>query len=119
MNDEDAAEGLGLFSLALGATEVMATKPLTEYFGLEKDYPTVKAFGLREIAAGAGILLAHRKGPWVWARVAGDVLDLAALGMGMVPGNRKRGRVAVAIGVVAAITALDVVVAKGLTDRGR
>ena len=37
----------------------------------------VRLYGAREIATGVGILLAWKRAPWVWARVAGDALDIA------------------------------------------
>ena len=43
----------------------------------------------------------------VWARVAGDVLDLAALGSGFTRDNPKKENLAFAFATVAGITALD------------
>lgn len=39
----------------------------------------VRACGAREIATGLAILLSKNPTPWLWARVGGDVLDIATL----------------------------------------
>jgi hypothetical protein len=118
MDDEQVAEGLGVFSIALGLTEAITPGGLGRPLGMENRKGVLRGFGLREVVAGVGILASRKKGPWVWARVAGDALDLAMLGTALTPKNPKRGRVALALAVVAAITVLDVVTARGLGERG-
>lgn len=39
----------------------------------------IRAYGVREIAKGVGILTSPNPTPWLWGRVAGDALDLATL----------------------------------------
>ena len=109
------ARGLGWFSIGLGATEVVAGRALGRSLGMEDQAGLLRLFGLREIAAGVGILQ-HEKptAPWLWARVGGDVLDLAALSAGLRSDNPKRGRVVAALGVIAAITVVDAAVASRL-----
>jgi hypothetical protein len=41
-----------------------------------------RLYGLREIGVGVAILAQPTSSAWLWARVAGDVLDLATLGIG-------------------------------------
>ncbi len=113
MNTKQIANGLGWFSLALGLTEVLAAKPLARALGI-KSPALIRAFGVREIAAGVGILLQERKGPWVWARVAGDALDLGVLGSALSTRNRQRGNAALALAAVAPVVALDVLCGKRL-----
>src|SRR5688572_3480439 len=76
------AWGLGLFSLGLGLTELIAPRGFARAIGV-RDRKTTRAmlrvFGLREIASGIGILSGNRPGGWVWGRVAGDIVDLAFL----------------------------------------
>jgi len=59
------------------------------------------------MAAGLGILASSRPGPWVWARVGGDVMDLAMLGAA---GREDvdRGRFLASVVAVAGGTALDI-----------
>ena len=63
---------------------------------------------------------------WMWARVAGDALDLAALGTAASAnsspfdrmfGGRRRVRALAAIGTVAPVVALNLVCARQLTDQ--
>ena len=109
---ETLAQSLGWFSIGLGLTEVLATRGLTEYLGMEKKAALVRFFGLREIAAGVGLLTRPRPAPWFWARVGGDALDLAALASGLASTNPKRRRVGVALAIVAAITVVDIAAAQ-------
>jgi uncharacterized membrane protein len=76
------ADGLGWFSLGLGLAEVAAPGALAQLIGIEDNSRTrgvMRAFGAREIASGIGILSSSPHPAWLWARVAGDVLDIAAL----------------------------------------
>src|SRR5258705_13702382 len=52
----------------------------------------------------------------VWSRVAGDALDLASLGIGFTSPNAKRGRLAFATAGVLAVSALDLICAKQLSN---
>jgi hypothetical protein len=76
----------------------------------------LQAYGLREIACGIGILSSTRPSEWLWARVAGDALDLATLGADMVePGHDGHDRLLASAVAVAGVTALDVICATQLT----
>ena len=56
---------------------------------------------------------------WVWARVAGDALDLGALGAALDTDETHRRNVAIASAAVVGVTALDVYCAVKLTqERG-
>jgi hypothetical protein len=80
-----------------------------------KRHGLLRLFGVREIASGIGLLTQERKGPWIWARVAGDALDLATLGSAALSSrNPKRGNAALAIASVAPIVALDVAAGRRL-----
>lgn len=103
------ARGLGWFSLALGAAELLAARPLARAIGLPRQAAFIRACGLREIATGLGLLKAHDVRPWLWARVAGDAADLAALGAA-----RARPATAVAVAAVAGVAVIDVACARAL-----
>ena len=109
MKIETIARGLGWFSLALGAAEILAPRRLNRVLGVRRNRDgLVRGFGAREIAAGIGILATRGVRPtWLWGRVAGDALDLAALSRAM-KSNRNRMMVGSAIASVAALTALDI-----------
>jgi hypothetical protein len=103
------ARGLGWFSVGLGMTELLFGRRLATSLGLGHRVSLVRVFGLREIATGLGILSRDRgKAPWIWARVAGDALDLAVLATALRRENPERGKAVFATTNVAAVTALDV-----------
>ncbi|MFP2923965.1 hypothetical protein ACLESO_01865 [Pyxidicoccus sp. 3LG] len=115
MNAKTLARGLGWFSIGLGLTELLAPRALARFLGVKQGTRLLRAYGLREIAAGVGILLLSpsRPTPWVWARVGGDLLDLATLGKAL-KDSPKKGNVTFAIGNVVAATALDAYCARRL-----
>jgi uncharacterized membrane protein len=113
------AHRLGWFSIGLGLAEVLAPRALGRAIGVGYG-PwrgiTFRAFGLREIAAGVGLLSRRRPAAWMWARVVGDAFDLAWLGaaLGTHHRGRDRARIAGAIGAVFGVTALDYLTARHL-----
>ena len=119
MNAVTLARALGWFSLALGATEVAMPGMLRRGLGLSRGPWLVRAFGLREIAAGAVVLArpGHAAGPAV--RVAGDALDIAVLAEALRPANPRRGAAGVALVLVLGVTALDVLCTSALAASAR
>jgi hypothetical protein len=107
--------GLGFFSIALGLVEVAAPGRLARWLGVDRK--TAKAvvtiFGARELLAGGMLLRGPAVSTNVWNRVAGDAMDLAALGLAFTRSNRKAA-VAGAIGFVTSATLLDALTARGL-----
>jgi hypothetical protein len=108
------ADFLGWFSVGLGAAELLIPGRLERFLGVEDRAGLIRGYGVRELAAGAGILGNHRPAGWLWARVAGDVLDLATLATALAPRNRKHRNVLLAMGAVVGVTALDVLCARQL-----
>ena len=100
--------GLGWFSIGLGLAELAATGPLTRWLGVEDHAKLVRAYGLREVATGMSILMGSRIAPFLWGRVAGDAVDLASLGAAMRDDDSNRRNLAIAIGAVVGVTALDI-----------
>jgi uncharacterized membrane protein len=86
---------------------------------LERYSGLIRTFGGREIATGIGILAMPDPTPGIWARVGGDALDLATLGMALVSAKGKRGPLGTALGTVAAITAVDLLCARQLSAQRR
>jgi hypothetical protein len=109
------ARGLGVFSIALGLVEVLAPRSLTRALGMQGNEALVRAYGVREIATGIGILASKDPTPWIWGRVAGDGLDLATLATALEGRNPKKGNVGIAMAAVAGVTALDVYCAQTLS----
>lgn len=98
--------GLAAFSLGLGAAQVLAPHVVTRATGLESREALMQACGMREMSAGAGLLMADDPQPWLWGRVAGDILDLAFLATGLAGRDRQKSMAAMA--AVAGVMALDV-----------
>src|SRR3954471_24857085 len=109
------AHGLGWFSIALGALELLATRSLTRSLGMRGNEPLVQLYGLREIATGIGILLSKDPTPWVWGRVLGDALDMGTLAVHLNDENSEEANVAMALGNVAVVTAADIYCARRLS----
>ncbi|HEY8598046.1 MAG TPA: SRPBCC family protein [Thermomicrobiales bacterium] len=118
MGSDKTARALGWFSIGLGLAEAVATRRLGRTLGLESYGGLIRAFGAREIATGVGILATNDPTPGIWARVGGDALDLATLGVALRRTTGKRGRVVAALGTVAAITAVDLACARQLSKKG-
>jgi uncharacterized membrane protein len=117
-NPEQLAEALGWFSIGLGIVELAAPRLLARLIGVNGGARMIRMYGLREIVNGIAILGArNQKGRWVQARVAGDALDLASLGVAMVSPDAQRGKVALATMAVAGVTALDTVCSMQLCER--
>jgi hypothetical protein len=84
-NTDALALALGWFSIALGATELLAPGQLARLIGIpahDRNTKLLRAFGAREVASGIGILTQREKSKWLWSRVGGDAIDLARRGIG-------------------------------------
>jgi uncharacterized membrane protein len=111
-------QSLGWFSIGLGAAEVFAPQAVARMIGLDEGEHAglLRAYGLRELAAGIGILTRPKPTYWMWNRVIGDAVDLASLGKAMrSPGNDKT-KLATATVAVLGVTALDILCSVALTS---
>lgn len=110
------ATGLAWFSIGLGVAEVLAPQAMGRITGVRRP-ALVFLCGLREIATGVAILRSSANpAPWVWARVAGDAMDLAILAEPAVTGDGEdRTKALIAMGAVAGVTAADVMTAAQLS----
>jgi hypothetical protein len=117
-NGERLANALGWFSIGLGLAEVATPGKVAELIGVRNQDRTravLRAYGLREIAAGIGILTRPQPAGWVWGRVAGDLLDLSSLGSALGSRRTDRTRAGAATAAVLGVTALDVHCAQKLS----
>ena len=110
MDRRRIARALGWASLALGAAEVVMPGRIGRLLGVRGRSGWIRGFGVREIVAGLGLLGGARATPWLWARVAGDALDLGALAAARRTSARTSA-VDTALAGVAAVTAVDVATA--------
>jgi hypothetical protein len=111
------ARGLGWFSIGIGLAELIAPGALNRSLGMREHNALVRGFGLREIGTGLGILNVKHPAPWLWARVAGDAVDLTTLLLSLGPSNPRRGSATAAFLSLAAITAVDLLTARSLEQQ--
>jgi uncharacterized membrane protein len=119
---EQLAAGLGWFSVGLGVAELLAPGAVARGIGLRGRSTSrnlTRFCGLRELAAGVGILSERRPAVWMWSRVAGDVMDLALLGAGFMGRRTNRARLAAAAAAVAGVTVVDALCAQRLGELSR
>jgi hypothetical protein len=108
------AQGLGWFSLGLGTAELFAPQAVAKFLGMRDGTTLIQSYGLREIAAGIGLLTAQNAKPWMVSRVGGDVIDIATLAAQFGKDNPKNGNVAFALAAVLGVTAADIVCTQAL-----
>lgn len=108
------ARTLGWFSVGLGVAQLAMPRVLGAAVGVQRP-GTMRALGLREIAAGAAILARPREPALLWSRVAGDAMDLALLGAAFGARDARRGRLTVALATIGAVTAVDVAASRRLS----
>jgi uncharacterized membrane protein len=100
-------------------SELLAPRGIAKISGVRGNTGLIRLFGLREIFHGIGIFAQGRRpAAAVWSRVAGDALDLAALGAAFASPRSKKGRLAFATANVLAVTALDTLCAQQLSSNG-
>jgi hypothetical protein len=107
--------GLGVFSIALGITELAAPGRIARWLGVEggRAKTIIGLFGARELLAGGMLLRGPAVSTNVWNRVIGDGMDAAALGLAFTRSNRK-GSVGAALAFVGGAALVDWLVARGL-----
>ena len=102
---EQLVRGLGYFSIGLGLAELLAPRQVSRGAGMRRQDNLLRGFGLREIATGIGILSARNPRPWLWGRVAGDVLDVATVAV--TADSRKPGRLGSSFAALLGVGLLD------------
>jgi hypothetical protein len=117
---DSLANGLGWFSVGLGLAQVIMPDRVAEIAGIDptpENVRLMRSFGLRELTSGVGILTQPMPDKWLWSRVAGDVLDLAMLGVALGNDKNHRGRTVGAALAVLGVTGLDILAAKELSKK--
>jgi uncharacterized membrane protein len=105
------ARALGWFSAGLGAVQILAPRWFVRAIGVRATGTSVtitRLIGIRELSVVPGLLTASAPVGWLAARVAGDVMDLALLGVGQGDRRNGRGRIGLAMAAVAGVFAVDV-----------
>jgi hypothetical protein len=111
------ALGLAMGGIGLGMWGVLFPKTVARTFGLPRNDLAIRTlFGARELATSYRLAGDPTKAESLWARVAGDVLDITVLSAASVPQNRKRHNARFALKAVLLITALDVLAAVRMSN---
>lgn len=118
---EKIANGLGWFSIGLGLAEVLAPGAIANLIGISDDdrkrtLLRSPLYGMRELAAGAGILTQSNPAGFLWGRVAGDLMDLSSLAAAYRSDENDKTRLTVATVSVLGVTALDLLCAQKLSQ---
>jgi hypothetical protein len=113
------AQGLGVFSIALGLIELIFGRWLGRSLGLDGKEHIVRFYGGREILTGIAILASKDPTPWVWGRVAGDALDIGTLAYGYKRDPDDVRGITTALVAVAGATAADVYCAAKLSGQSK
>jgi uncharacterized membrane protein len=113
------ARNLGWFSLGLGLAQVLAPRQIARLTGVPDDEEAeaiMRLVGIREIGAGLAVLTPAKPTPGLWARVAGDAIDLALLSRALSSPRSDRGRVLFTIASILGITVVDATVSMRVTQ---
>jgi hypothetical protein len=112
------ARKLGWLSIALGLAELLLARRVARAAGLQGWENLVRLYGVREIATGAGILSApeSKQAPWIWARLAGDALDVATVASRIGKDNPGALNAVGALAALAPVGYLDFKTARVLSE---
>src|SRR3954454_11543088 len=119
VSPQQLANGLGWFSIGLGLAEIATPNLVANLIGVTDDSKTRKVlrfYGARELAAGFGILSQSNPSGWLWARVAGDVVDISSLGKAITDDASDRGKGIATAAALVGVTLADVYCAKQLSN---
>jgi hypothetical protein len=113
-NGRALPRALGWFSLFLGVFQLARPDTLSRLIGVQPtraNRTLLRVVGVRELVAAVGLLgRPHRPAPFLWARAAGDTMDLALLGTALAD-DSDRSRAGAATAAVAGVAVVDVVAA--------
>ena len=100
------ARALGWFSIGLGLAALIMPRLVARAAGAPNLPWLTRMHGLREIGVGAGLLMSKDPTPWLWGRVAGDMVDLATVAPGLATAGTPVRTVA-ALAMLGGITYVD------------
>ena len=120
--DTAGAKALDWTSLGIGVAEVAAPQQVASLLGIEdsaENQGILRVLGARELMHGAAILVdgdARKLRAGVWARVAGDTLDCALLGVAATR-TKRPASFALVTAMVTAVGVADLICALRLSRR--
>ena len=100
---------IGATALGLGMWGTFFPKSVQSTLGVKGSNAAVRGlFGVRELASGVTLLSDPSRADVLWMRAAADIFDIAVLRALDKPENPQRGAARIALGMVLAVTALDI-----------
>jgi hypothetical protein len=105
---------LGLVSLGLGATAILAPGATARLLGAprgKRTETTLRAVGAREVGVGVGLLRGGSPSRWTWLRVVGDMMDVALLARAFGLRGANARRLLGAVAFIGGVLVLDTVAA--------
>jgi homospermidine synthase len=106
---------LGMASIGIGLAEIFATDKVQQMMGVSGQAPVLRILGIREVMQGVDILTHRNPRNGLWARVAGDAIDLAVMNK-VAPKSKNARGFFTAVAMVAGITAMDLLFAKHVSS---
>src|SRR4051812_42665364 len=106
--DTRVGRGLGWFSIGLGLAQIAAPRAVARMIGVPLNASVLRMVGVREILTGVGLLTQPEAPGWRWARVVGDVMDLALLGASARKDGSDSRKTATTSLAVLGVTAVDI-----------
>jgi uncharacterized membrane protein len=117
--ERELADFLGWFSLGLGSPQITTPGRVNKLIGVRDDSESrfwQRVVGVRELAAAVGILVQRRPREWLWARVAGDLMDLGLLACAFRSKRADAERLVATTASVAGVTVADTLAAVAWTE---
>lgn len=113
MDGDRLSQGLGWLSVSTGLKELAFSERICRLLAVRRHAELVRGLGVREVLIGLGLLTQRDARPWLWGRVAGDVLKLSLLAVTLRRPSRARGWRLSVTAMVAGITLVDIFAASG------
>ncbi len=112
-SDDRLVRFMGLFGIGLGIAELVAGKRIARRVGLGDDRALLaQGYGVREILSGVLCMTVPAVG--IWARVAGDAVDVATLVPAFKADNEYRYGALAALAMVGGAVWLDLIATRQL-----
>jgi hypothetical protein len=112
------AKFLAVFSIVLGAAELIWPSGFTAFLGLGGLETLVMIYGVREIVAGVGLFaMPRQRSGWAWFRAAGDVLDILTVLYAFAGPNPPITNIVIALVLLVGVTVIDIWCANSLRQQ--
>lgn len=109
---------LGFVGIGMSLAQIIAPKAFARAIGVKPNRRArsiVRAMGVRDLAAGAGMLWQPKRPEWAWAKVAGAAMDVSLLAAATTKRRSNVPRIRSAAMATLVLAALDVLVARRMT----